>query len=228
MFWPKERWSNVSEAYGLDIFQSKGEKSRSYVDDFIVKRKKDEDPIPDLKEIFESMRKHNMRLNPKKWDQVGEIPGIYGFPERNRRQSCQSPSYPGLDLAQPKLKKKVMRLTGKMVTLSRFIEKSVEKSLPFFKVLRGNKKILYEEEQKKASQESKNHLHSLPTLARHVTGEILYLYAVASQTTVSAEIVREEESVKQPIYFVSKILLDAETYAVVVAARKLKPYFDAH
>lgn len=42
---------------------------------------------------------------------------------------------------------------------------------------------------------------------------------------------------RQPMYFVSRILLDAETkysliekttYAVVVVARKLKPYFDAH
>ena len=65
----------------------------------------------------------------------------------------------------------------------------------------------------------------------------MYLYAAASQTTISAVIVREEGNVQQPIYFVSRILLDAETrysliekiaYAVVVAARKLKPYFDAH
>ena len=65
----------------------------------------------------------------------------------------------------------------------------------------------------------------------------MYLYAAASQTTVSATIVREEGNVQQPIYFVSRILVDAvtrysliekTTYVVLVAARKLKPYFDAH
>ena len=65
----------------------------------------------------------------------------------------------------------------------------------------------------------------------------MYLYATASQTTVSATIVREEGNVQQPIYFVSRILIDAKTrysliekttYVVVVAARKLKPYFDVH
>ena len=79
-------------------------------------------------------------------------------------------------------------------------------------------------------------MHSLPTLARLVMGETLYMYSAASQITVSAAIVREEGSIQQPIYFVSRILLEDETrysliekitYVVLVAARKLKPYFDA-
>ena len=65
----------------------------------------------------------------------------------------------------------------------------------------------------------------------------MYLYAAASQTTVSVAIVKEEGNVQQLIYFESRILLDVETqyyliekttYVVVVATRKLKPYFDAH
>ena len=109
--------------------------------------------------------------------------------------------------------------------------------MPFFKVLRRNKNFFREDVQKKAFQELKNHLHGLPTLARPVIGETLYSYTAASQTTVSTALVREEGNVQQLIYFVSKILLDAETrysliekttYAVVVAVRKLKPYFDAH
>ena len=35
-----------------------------------------------------------------------------------------------------------MRLTGRMAALSRFIAKSAEKSLPFFKVLRGEQGLL--------------------------------------------------------------------------------------
>ena len=66
---------------------------------------------------------------------------------------------------------------------------------------------------------------------------VINLMVVASQTTISATIVKEERNVQYLIYFVSRILLDAETqysliekttYAVVVAARKLKAYFDAH
>ena len=54
--------------------------------------------------------------------------------------------------------------------------------------------------------------------------------------TVSASLVREENKVQHPIYFVSRLLLDAETrytiiekaaYVVIVTAKKLRPYFDA-
>ena len=57
------------------------------------------------------------------------------------------------------------------------------------------------------------------------------------KSTVSATLIREENKVQISIYFVSKLLLDAEakysmiekaTYAVIVAARKLRPYFDSH
>ncbi|XP_077230952.1 uncharacterized protein LOC143864018 [Tasmannia lanceolata] len=50
-------------------------------------------------------------------------------------------------------------------------------------------------------------------------------------------LIREEHSQQKPVYYVSKVLHDAETryqrveklaYALVMAARKLKPYFQAH
>ena len=74
-------------------------------------------------------------------------------------------------------------------------------------------------------------------MARPIPGETLNLYAAATQTMVSAAIVKKEGNVQLPIYFVSRILLDVETrysliektpYAVVVEAKKLKPYFNAH
>ena len=37
-----------------------------YVDDLIVKSKKEEDFIPNLRDTFGNMKKHNIRLNPKK------------------------------------------------------------------------------------------------------------------------------------------------------------------
>ena len=54
---------------------------------------------------------------------------------------------------------------------------------------------------------------------------------------VSTVLVREEGSKQLPIYYVSKAVLDAETryshleklaLALIVATRKLRPYFQAH
>ena len=68
-------------------------------------------------------------------------------------------------------------------------------------------------------------------------GEVMLLYLAVSKHAVSAFLIREEGSKQLPIYYVSKALLDAGTryshleklaLALIVAARKLRPYFQAH
>jgi hypothetical protein len=44
-------------------------------------------------------------------------------------------------MAEPLTKKEVQRLTGRIAALNRFISKSVERNLPFFKALKGGDKI---------------------------------------------------------------------------------------
>ena len=65
----------------------------------------------------------------------------------------------------------------------------------------------------------------------------MLLYLAVSEHAASAVLIREEGSKKLPIYYVSEALLDAETryshleklaLALIVAARKLRPYFQAH
>ncbi|KFK29385.1 hypothetical protein AALP_AA7G126600 [Arabis alpina] len=63
------------------------------------------------------------------------------------------------------------------------------------------------------------------------------MYIAESGTSVSAVLVREERGEQKPIFYVSKTLTDAETrypqlemlaLSVVIAARKLRPYFKSH
>ena len=49
------------------------------------------------------------------------------------------------------------------------------------------------QEQSQAFKEMKKHLHRLPTLARPITGETLYLYILITQHTMSAGLIREEK-----------------------------------
>ena len=57
------------------------------------------------------------------------------------------------------------------------------------------------------------------------------------EEAVSAALIKKEEKVKWPIYYMSKRILDTETkypkleklaLVLVVASRKLRPYFHAH
>jgi RNase H-like domain found in reverse transcriptase len=70
-----------------------------------------------------------------------------------------------------------------------------------------------------------------------MTGETLILYVASGDQAISTTLVREEGREQKPIYFVSHVLRDAETrypllekmtFALVVAARKLRPYFQVH
>lgn len=63
------------------------------------------------------------------------------------------------------------------------------------------------------------------------------MYLAVSEVVVSAVLVRENEGTQFPIYYINKTLVDAETryphleklaLALVVASRKLRPYFQCH
>ena len=74
-------------------------------------------------------------------------------------------------------------------------------------------------------------------LSKPIDEEKLYLYLAVSRKAVSAALVREEEKVQWPMYYVRNRLLDAKTrypeleklaLALMIASRKLRPYFHAH
>ena len=105
----------------------------------------------------------------------------------------------------------------------------------FFRVLK--KSFEWTDECQKAFEDLKKYLSSPPLLSPSVPGEELYLYIAISQAAVSAALVRNEERSQRPIYFVSRAFRGAEerypwmeklALVLITAARKLKPYFQAH
>ncbi|XP_056696908.1 uncharacterized protein [Spinacia oleracea] len=236
----------------------KGRNVEVYVDDSIVKSIKEEDHVKDLAETFGNLRKYSMKLNPKKCVFGVKSGKFLGFMVSERGIDANPDKVQAaLDLPEPKTKRDVQRLTGRLAALTRFISKASDKGAPFFKALKPKNlpggeaepvkkkgvprkmdpELIWEQEQKEAFQQLRAHLAQLPTLARPKEGETLYLYVAVSPGTVSAVLLREEEKKQQPIYFTSRTLTGAETrypliekvaYAVVVAARKLRPYFDSH
>ena len=73
--------------------------------------------------------------------------------------------------------------------------------------------------------------------SKPIEGKTLYLYLAVSKEAVSAALVREEGKLQWHVYYASKRLLDAKTrypelkklaLALMVASRKLRPYFHAH
>ena len=83
----------------------------------------------------------------------------------------------------------------------------------------------------------KAYLSAPPLLSPLQSGEELFLYLAVSPAAVSAALIREEEKVQKPVYYASWALYGAEeryppmeklAFVLVMTARKLKPYFQAH
>ncbi|GKV02926.1 hypothetical protein SLEP1_g15302 [Rubroshorea leprosula] len=110
----------------------------------------------------------------------------------------------------PKTVKDVQRLTGRVAALHRFIARSAERCLPFFKALREPKNFQWTEECQKAFDELKQYLASAPLLSKPVDGECLYLYLGVTEEAVSSVLLREENKRQKPICYVSKVLQGAE------------------
>src|SRR3990170_7443608 len=107
---------------------------KAYMDDIVVKTKDKSTLIQDLEETFANLRKINLKLNPEKC--VFSIPSgkLLGFFVSHQGIEANPNKIKAIDQIQaPKTVKDVRRLTGCITALSRFISKSAECALPFFK-----------------------------------------------------------------------------------------------
>uniref|UniRef100_A0A2N9FIS9 Uncharacterized protein n=1 Tax=Fagus sylvatica TaxID=28930 RepID=A0A2N9FIS9_FAGSY len=172
-----------------------------YVDDMLVKSKEEDDHLDDLRETFQTLRKYQMKLNPSKCA-FGVYSGKFlGFMVSQRGIEVNPDKIKAiLEMQPPKNTKEVQRLTGRVAALNRFMSRSTDKCLPFFKTLK--KAFEWTDECQRAFEELKKYLTKPPLLSPSKQGEELYLYLAVSPTALA--------------------------FALVTAARKLRPYFQAH
>ncbi|KAL2248708.1 UNVERIFIED_CONTAM: Retrovirus-related Pol polyprotein from transposon 17.6 [Sesamum indicum] len=182
-----------------------------YVDDMLVKSSRSHDHIVYLEQTFATLRKFRMQLNPMKCT-FGVTGGKFlGYLVSERGIEVNPEKIEAiLKLKLPTTVKEVQKLTDKLASLSRFISKSSDRNLPFFKVLRKTKNFEWTEECEQAFQDLKTYLRSPPLLTNPKGNEVLYVYLAVSENAVSSTLVREEGAVQSPIYYVSKMLQWAE------------------
>ncbi|KAL5767977.1 hypothetical protein ACOSQ2_014760 [Xanthoceras sorbifolium] len=113
-------------------------------------------------------------------------------------------------MQSPTKPKHVQSLNGQIAALSRFISRSTNKCVPFFNILKGNKKFEWTKECEKAFQELKEYMGRAPLLSKPHDSEKLTIYLSITQHAISAILIREENMIQLPIYYVSKRLQDTE------------------
>ena len=207
-----------------------------YVNDMLVKSLDEDKHLDDLKETFDMLRRHQMKLNPSKCAFGVSSGKFLGFMVSQRGIEANPDKIRViLDMEPPKNIKEVQSLTGRVAALNRFVSKATDKCLPFFKILR--KAFDWTDQCQKAFQDLKVYLTTAPLLSPFIPGEELYLYLVVSPHAVSSALIREEGKAQKPVYYTSRALRGAEgryplmeklAFALITASRKLRHYFQAH
>ncbi|KAL0386047.1 UNVERIFIED_CONTAM: hypothetical protein Sradi_2999000 [Sesamum radiatum] len=185
-----------------------------YVDDMLVKSKKAEEHVKDLEETFSVLRKYKLKLNPAKCAFGVQGGRFFGFMVTQRGMEANPLKIKAIiDMKAPTCLNEAQRLTGRIAALNRFISKSAEKSLPFFKTLRKAKTFEWGTPCQHAFEELKAYLAKLPLLVKpSPREETLYLYLSVAPQAVSSVLIREEDGKQLPIYYVNKVLKGAEEY----------------
>ncbi|XP_020202547.1 uncharacterized protein LOC109788270 [Cajanus cajan] len=124
-----------------------------------------------------------------------------------------------------------------MASLSRFLSKAADKSLPLFQCLRKNDKFAWTDECERAFGELKQALTSPLILSKPQADLPLLMYLSASDSAISTVLVQETGNSQLPVYFVSRVLQGAEVryqkieklaLAILVTACKLRHYFQSY
>nr|GEV61300.1 reverse transcriptase domain-containing protein [Tanacetum cinerariifolium] len=117
-----------------------------------------------------------------------------------------------LSLPSPKCLKDVQKLNEKLASLNRFLVKSAEKSLSFFKTLKKCTKsdFHWTTKAKEAFKQMKKLIAELHMLTVPMEKEELIVYLAAAKETVSAVLMTKREAKQMPIYFFSRALRGLE------------------
>ena len=118
-----------------------------------------------------------------------------------------------------------------------FIFRSVDRCRPFFQLLNKWKRFEWIKECALAFQQLKEYLSRPSIMSKPEVDEVFFAYIVMASHAISLMLIRIDNDVQKPIYYVSKSLDEAEVrylslekaiLVVVHATCKLPHYFQSH
>ena len=116
-----------------------GRNVEAYLDDIVVKIQLEANYVADLQETFNSLWAAVVWLNPEKCVFGARGGKMLGYLVSRRGIEANLGKIHAItEMSPPANPKEVQRLVGRLAALSRFLAKSAEHNLPFFKMLRGS------------------------------------------------------------------------------------------
>ncbi|XP_068486868.1 uncharacterized protein [Phaseolus vulgaris] len=212
-----------------------GRNVHAYVDDMVVTSQERGRHPADLEELFATIAKYRLKLNPEKCVFGVKAGKFLGFMLTEREIEANPDKCATIiAMRSPTSVKEVQQLTGRMEALSRFISAGGEKGHPYFQCLKRNSHFTWTDECEAAFLKLKEYLATPLVLCKPRAGVPFRLYFTVTEWAISSVLVQEQEQVQRPIYSMSKALqglksryqsLEKAALAVVFSARRLRHYF---
>ena len=110
----------------------------------------------------------------------------------------------------PRNPKEVQKHIDMIATLNCFISHSADRCRPFFLLLNKWKGFEWTKECALAFQQLKEYLSRPPIMSSPEADEVLFVYIAVAPHAVSLVLIRMDNGIQWPIYYVSKSLHEAE------------------
>nr|GEX43897.1 reverse transcriptase domain-containing protein [Tanacetum cinerariifolium] len=177
----------VDEAFHKQI----GRNMEVYMDDLIIKSRREDEIVRDVEETFKTLKEINMKLNPKNCA-FGVEEGMFLGYKVNAKglKVCPDKVDDVLSLSSPKCLKDVQKSNGKLASLNSDCHCTTEAKVAF--------------------KQMKHQIAELPMLTAPMEKEEHIVYLPVAKETVSSILRIEKEAKQMPIYFVRRALRGPE------------------
>ena len=119
-----------------------GRNIQAYVDDMVVTSQVKDQHVAFLEELFTTIAKYRLKLNPEKCVFGVEAGKFLGFLLTERGIEANPKKCTAIGMRNSISVKEVQQLTGRMTALSRFVSAGGEKGHPYFQWLKRNSRFI--------------------------------------------------------------------------------------
>jgi len=164
-----------------------GRNVQAYVEDMVVTSRDRRRHTTDLEEVFATISKYLLKLNPEKCVfgvDAGKFLGFMLTETGNEANPDKCATI--IAMRSPTSGKEVQQLTGRMAALSRFVSAGGENGHPYFQCLKRNSRFVWTDECEATFIKLKEYLATPPVLCKPVAGVPLRLYFAVIERAISS------------------------------------------
>ena len=173
-----------------------GKSIKVYIDDMVVKSKVVSKHVGDLRNIFEILKKHKLRLNASKCSFGVRSDKFLGYMVSHQGIEVNPNQIKAIkSLQPPQNPKEVQKLTRMTTALNRFISRLADKCRPFFLLMNKWKGFEWIEECALAFQQLKEYLSHPSIMSSPEMDEVLFVYITVAPYAVSLVLIRVDSGI---------------------------------